>query len=185
MHKQNLNKGFGLTAAIIVVALAFIIASGSYLAIKRQAEQARETQEKALSDGDAKLKEMRMMRSEMMGDNEGAIKTDTGKGMMVPGYEGMMSDKEVTHLVNLTATNFAFSQSLIRVKKGEKIELTFEVTQGFHNFVVDEFKARTKQMNAGGKETIEFIVNKAGTFEYYCSVGSHRQMGMKGKLVVE
>lgn len=185
MHKQNLNRGFGLTTAIIIVALAFIVAGGSYLVIKRQARQAREAQEKALSDGDAKLKEMRMMRSEMMDDNEGVIKTDTGKGMMVPGYEGMMSDKEVTHLVNLAAANFAFSQLEIRVKKGEKVEVTLDVKEGFHDWTLDGYGVKTKQMNAGGKETIEFIADKAGTFEYYCSVGSHRAMGMKGKLVVE
>lgn len=185
MQKENFNDGLGLYAAIIIVALALVVGGGSFMLIQRQAKQAREDQEKALRDGDAKLKEIRMMRGEMMNDNEDAIKTDTGKGMMVPGYEGMLNDKEVTHLVNLTAANFAFSQSEIRVKKGENIELTLEITQGFHDFVVDEFNARTKQMNVGGKETIEFTANKSGVFEYYCSVGKHREMGMKGKLIVE
>jgi plastocyanin len=32
---------------------------------------------------------------------------------------------------------------------------------------------------------IEFVANKKGKFEYYCSVGEHRAMGMKGNLVVE
>jgi plastocyanin len=29
------------------------------------------------------------------------------------------------------------------------------------------------------------VADKKGTFEYYCSVGQHRALGMKGKLVVE
>ncbi|MEY4731380.1 MAG: hypothetical protein RL681_326, partial [Candidatus Parcubacteria bacterium] len=46
------------------------------------------------------------------------------------------------------------------------------------------FNAATKVLTDGQSETIEFVANKAGTFEYYCSVGSHRQMGMKGTLTV-
>ena len=37
----------------------------------------------------------------------------------------------------------------------------------------------------GQIDEVEFVVDKAGTFEYYCSVGNHRQMGMVGKLIVE
>ena len=33
--------------------------------------------------------------------------------------------------------------------------------------------------------TAEFTADKVGSFEYYCSVGSHRSMGMKGVLKVE
>jgi len=50
---------------------------------------------------------------------------------------------------------------------------------------MNEFNARTKQIKAGETETIEFIADKVGSFEYYCSVGQHRQMGMVGTLVVE
>ena len=57
--------------------------------------------------------------------------------------------------------------------------------EGFHNFTVDEFNARTRQINAGETDTIQFTADKAGTFEYYCNVGNHREMGMVGKLIVE
>ena len=32
---------------------------------------------------------------------------------------------------------------------------------------------------------VQFIADKAGTFEYYCFVGNHRQMGMVGTLTVK
>ena len=86
---------------------------------------------------------------------------------------------------NITGRNFAFSQSEIRVKRGDKVKINFQSTQGFHDWVVDEFDARTSRVNDGQKTSVEFTADKQGTFEFYCSVGTHRAMGMKGRLIVE
>jgi plastocyanin len=80
---------------------------------------------------------------------------------------------------------FFFKPNEMRVKKGDTVKINFINDEGFHDWVIDEFNARTKQIQAGKSETIEFVADKAGTFEYYCSVGQHRQNGMKGNLIVE
>lgn len=82
---------------------------------------------------------------------------------------------------------FEFSVKEIRVKEGDTVRITFKNNEGTHDFTVDEFNARTKQIQAGESDTVEFVANKKGTFEYYCSVGNgfHRQQGMVGKLIVE
>lgn len=85
----------------------------------------------------------------------------------------------------VTSSSFKFSPTEIRVKEGDRVKVTLNNTNGFHDFVVDEFNARTRQINGAGTDTVEFVANKKGTFEYYCSVGNHRQMGMVGKIVVE
>jgi len=85
----------------------------------------------------------------------------------------------------VTGSNFKFSLKEIRVKKGDTVRITFKNSGGNHDWKVDEFNAGTKVLSTGQEETIEFVANKTGTFEYYCSVGSHRSMGMKGNLVVE
>jgi nitrosocyanin len=87
--------------------------------------------------------------------------------------------------VTVDATNFKFNQTELKVKKGDKVKVVFNNKEGLHDFVLDEFNAKTKQLKAGESEIIEFTADKAGTFEYYCSVGQHRQMGMVGKLIVE
>ncbi len=87
--------------------------------------------------------------------------------------------------ITVKGNNFAFIPSEIKVNKGDKVRIIFENTGGFHDWVIDEFNARTKQISDGATETIEFIADKTGTYEYYCSVGKHRQMGMKGKLIVQ
>lgn len=81
--------------------------------------------------------------------------------------------------------NFSYNPKTITVKKGDKVKITFKNTEGFHDFKIDEYGIATKQVNAPNTEVLEFTADKIGTFEYYCSVGSHRAMGMVGTLVVE
>lgn len=85
----------------------------------------------------------------------------------------------------VSGKNFSFSPSLITVKKGDKVKITFNNTEGFHDFKIDEFGVATKQIKSPDVEVLEFTADKVGSFEYYCSVGSHRSMGMKGTLKVE
>lgn len=85
----------------------------------------------------------------------------------------------------VTGSNFKFDIPEIRVKTGDTVKITFKNAQGFHDFVIDEFKVATKQANGPSEETVEFVADKAGTYEFYCSVGQHRAMGMKGNLIVE
>jgi cytochrome c oxidase subunit 2 len=95
------------------------------------------------------------------------------------------SPNSVITTIKVEAGSFYFSPSEIRVKKGDKVKIILTNKDGFHDWVVDEFNARTPQIKAGETVEIEFIADKTGTFEYYCSVGNNRQMGMKGNLIVE
>ncbi len=92
---------------------------------------------------------------------------------------------QVVKEFTITGSNFSLSPSLITVKKGDRVKITFKNSQGFHDFVINEFGVATKQAQAPDEEILEFTADKVGSFEYYCSVGSHRAMGMKGILKVE
>lgn len=85
----------------------------------------------------------------------------------------------------VTGSNFKFSPTEMKVKQGDTVRVIFKNSGGAHDWKLDEFNAATKMLQSGQEETIEFVANKTGTFEYYCSVGTHRQMGMKGNLIVE
>ena len=97
--------------------------------------------------------------------------------------EEMIVTEEVKEFV-VTGQNFSFSPSVITVKKGDKVKITFKNTSGFHDFVIDNYGVATKQTQSPTTEVLEFTADKIGSFEYYCSVGTHRAMGMKGTLVV-
>ena len=80
---------------------------------------------------------------------------------------------------------FYFTPAEIKVKKGDKVKIILNNVKGFHDWVIDEFNARTAQINGPATAEVEFVADKVGTFDYYCSVGNHRAMGMVGKLIVE
>lgn len=91
----------------------------------------------------------------------------------------------------LTGENFKFKMNgannpTLRVKEGDKVKIEFSSVGGFHDWSLDEFNAKTNQvMESDGMTSVDFVADKKGTYEYYCSVGQHRQMGMKGMFIVE
>lgn len=87
--------------------------------------------------------------------------------------------------VTVEGSNYKFSPAVITAKKGDTVKLVFSSSGGIHDLLIDEFGVQTSQLGEGEGEEVEFVADKIGTFEYYCSVGNHRKMGMTGKLVVE
>ena len=85
----------------------------------------------------------------------------------------------------ITGNNYSFLPANFAVKKGDKVRVVFKNVEGFHDFKIDEFNVATKKISAGAEDAVEFTADKSGSFEFYCSIGNHRAMGMKGILTVE
>lgn len=84
----------------------------------------------------------------------------------------------------LDSFNFGYSMDTIEVNQGDTVTINLTSSDGFHDWVVDEFGAATEKINAGENTSVTFVADQVGTFEFYCSVGSHRARGMVGTLVV-
>ncbi len=107
------------------------------------------------------------------GDEEGAQDETTPEEVIDP----------VSYSVD--AFDFGYSMGTINAKVGQAVTITLNNTgSGSHNWVLDEFGANSGVLSGGGSATFTFTPDKAGSFEYYCSIGSHRAMGMVGTLVV-
>ena len=89
------------------------------------------------------------------------------------------------NLVTIFAKNYEFSKTEIQVKQGDKVKIIFASLEGTHNWGIDEYNIRTKDVSKGQGVSVEFTADKAGTFQYYSSVGDDRANGMVGTLVVE
>ncbi len=130
------------------------------------------------------------------------FKSNTGKmsGAMVPASQDQavqspsdttqstdsaMSSNSNVKAFTVTGSSFSFNPSTIKVKKGDSVKITFKNSGGMHDFVLDDFNAKTKIIGSGETYSVQFTADKAGQFEYYCSVANHRAMGMKGTLTVE
>ncbi len=69
------------------------------------------------------------------------------------------------------------------VKKGDTVRIKITNTAGVHDFKIDEYKIALDTPE--GKEVmVEFVADKVGDFEYYCSKYNHRNIGQKGILRV-
>ena len=71
------------------------------------------------------------------------------------------------------------------MKKGDKVRLIITATDRDHGIKIEGYDIN-QVLKKGDPATIEFTADKAGTFEFKCSVRCGMGHGrMKGKLVVE
>lgn len=85
----------------------------------------------------------------------------------------------------IEGSNFKFEPDEIKVKMGDRVRVRFKNLDGGHDFVMEEFGVATRVINGGEDDVVEFVAEKKGQFEYHCSVNGHRQLGMRGKLIID
>lgn len=193
------KSAFGLVILLVVV-VAIAMYMSSYTPEQAPASNTMpagmEQKEEEMMGGDHMMDDGAMMDNGAMMDG----KTETGDKMMggsadsganmMGGDAGMgtnmMGGAMMAKTFKVGGENFKFNPAEIRVKKGDQVRIEFSNVGGWpHDWVIDEYNVRTPQRNVGESAVVEFKADKAGTFEYYCSVGQHRQQGMKGNLIVE
>ena len=113
-----------------------------------------------------------------------SVLSDAQKAELKAGSEDHQA-KDLTF--NISGGSFFFAPNEIRVKQGDKVKIVFNNVGGTHNFILPDYKVESKTIQTGTSDTVEFVADKKGTFEFYCSVGNgyHRQMGQIGVLLVE
>jgi uncharacterized cupredoxin-like copper-binding protein len=91
-----------------------------------------------------------------------------------------------TKKFTVEGSEFAFSPQTIEVNKGDTVELSFKNTGAYpHDLVVGDLGVRTKIIKQGEMDTVSFLADKAGTYEFLCSVPGHSDKGMVGSLTVK
>ncbi len=87
--------------------------------------------------------------------------------------------------ITMEAGGFYYKPNVIKAKVGEKIKIVMTSKDMMHDFVIDELGVKLPITKSGETKEVEFTASKAGTFEFYCSVGQHRKNGQVGQLIVE
>tara|TARA_Y100000310_G_scaffold258289_1_gene266653 strand:+ start:2163 stop:2630 length:468 start_codon:yes stop_codon:yes gene_type:complete len=84
----------------------------------------------------------------------------------------------------MSAEQWEFTPSTITVNEGDKVILRLTSKDVKHGFVINEFNINV-DINPGQTVDVEFIADKKGEFEFYCSVQCGAgHSGMNGKLIV-
>lgn len=70
--------------------------------------------------------------------------------------------------------------------EGETVQINLINGEGAeHDVVIDGYGARSERvLRPGASTTFAFITDRAGEFDYFCSVPGHREAGMAGRLQV-
>lgn len=98
---------------------------------------------------------------------------------------GATADSAGAREITVTATDFAFTPSEIRVKKGEKIKLTLTNADGGHGIAIPAFGVNLRA-RPGGSASVVFTADRTGSFPFFCDVFCGEGHGaMRGTLVVE
>ena len=154
--------------ALVIIIVVIILAGGGYYYYQSQHTATPVTQ---TTTSNSSMKENTTMKASPTTSSTGAaMKADTNSAV-----------KEFT----VEGKNFSMTPNKLTVNKGDKVKITFKNSDGMHDFVLDQFNVKTKALNSGEEATVEFTADKAGSFQYYCSVGNHRAMGMFGTLTVK
>lgn len=178
--KSNAALFMSLIAIVLIIVVIFVLRGK---ADDENLESANSANNSVTMDGNDKG----MINSEDIGNSDMPSSNESNVEVNVtsPTPPLPIVSEDGTTTVTVIAENFKFTPSEIKVKKGDKVRIVFNNKSGNHDFVLDEFNVKTKQTNGPSTETVEFTADKTGTFEYYCSVMQHRQMGMKGNLIVQ
>lgn len=130
---------------------------------------------------DAMMEQSEVMENESVMEGE-AMMEGEGETMM---KEMMVADGET---IDVAMSAFKYDPNVIKATAGSTITLNLQSADMPHDFVIDELNVQSSQLLAGETETIEVVIPQSAagqSYEFYCSVGNHREQGMVGTLMVE
>lgn len=100
--------------------------------------------------------------------------------------ENSQGKAEEAKEIIVQGNEYSFLPLKIILNKGEAVRLVFRNTgTSPHNLTINELGIETKTIGPGKSDEIEFTPEKEGTFDFYCSFGNHKSLGMEGTLEVK
>lgn len=111
--------------------------------------------------------------------------TPTPEAMKAKPTNSVMGTETEVKTIQIEAGSFYYNPKEIKVKKGEKVKIVMTSKDMMHDFNIDELGVKLPITKSGETSEVEFTADTIGTFEYYCSIGQHRQNGQVGTLIVE
>ena len=123
--------------------------------------------------------------SPVMEDEDKPEETDDAMEKDDTSEDAITNDDEAV-TIEVGGGAFYFNPTEITVTEGDTVKIVFTNEGGVHDFTLDEFDVKSETLQTTGATTeVTFVADTAGTYEYYCSIANHREMGMVGTLTVE
>ncbi|MDP4011295.1 MAG: cupredoxin domain-containing protein [Candidatus Roizmanbacteria bacterium] len=162
--KQSSNNMMSIVGVIVIL----LVIAGVFLFMQNgKSEQVENSEDQA-----------------MPANEEPTEGIDTEKTVKINENAQMTEESEV-RVIDVEAGSFYYKPSLMKVKKGETVRIVLKAVSMMHDFNIDELGVKLPIVKDGDTGTVEFVADKVGSFEYYCSVANHRAQGQVGMITVE
>lgn len=91
-------------------------------------------------------------------------------------------DREIV----VTVSEFYFSPESLNISKGEKVRIWI-VNDGStaHNLHLPDMNLDSGNVAPGNKGYVDFVSDRVGSYNFYCGVGGHKDLGMNGNIIVK
>ena len=90
-----------------------------------------------------------------------------------------------TRTFDMIGEDFRFAPDTLRVSDGDTVRINFSNPDVVPHLIDLPAFNQHIALAPGGEFTLEFVVDKAGSFPYVCSVPGHEEAGMVGSLIVD
>ncbi|MFB6181995.1 MAG: cupredoxin domain-containing protein [Candidatus Magasanikbacteria bacterium] len=107
-------------------------------------------------------------------------------GSSTNGSATVSGSSNADKVVEVSGTEYSFSPSKIRVKKGQKVKVKFTNTGSIgHNLVIPSLNVGSEVIGPGQTDSFVFTADKSGSYpiDFECSVPGHAQSGMVGQVM--
>ena len=90
-----------------------------------------------------------------------------------------------TRTFDLIGEDFRFTPDTLRVSDGDTVRINFTNPDVVPHLIDLPAFNQHIALIPGGEFTLEFVVDKTGSFPFVCSVPGHEEAGMVGSLIVD
>jgi len=90
-----------------------------------------------------------------------------------------------TRSFDMIGEDFRFSPDTLRVNEGDTVKINFSNPDVVPHLIDLPAFNQHIALAPGGEFTLEFVVDKVGSFPFVCSVPGHEEAGMVGSVIVE
>jgi heme/copper-type cytochrome/quinol oxidase subunit 2 len=105
-----------------------------------------------------------------------------GSGQVIS--DSIESNKNLNE-IEINLFRFGFEPEITTVKKGDLVRFVIKNLDVPHGLAIDDYNINI-YLNGGETKTLEFLADKSGIFEMYCSLPCGSGHGlMKGAFIVE
>ncbi len=88
--------------------------------------------------------------------------------------------------IEIVANEYSFTPSSIGLEKGDSVSITLKNAGATsHTLFMDGYGVTTGSVAPGRSGTLSFTADKTGSFDFYCNIDGHRDLGMRGTMEVK